>query len=84
LLNQLFRNELFLSSSFLVENTAIDTRFYNKCSSELDIFFKKSKLLAYYSYYFLLTKVRLTVLLNLKNDYKPFVWSIDKIYKNAN
>lgn len=84
LLNQIFKNELFFSSSVLIENTAIDTRFYNKCSSEISLFFKKNKLLVSYSYYFLLTKLRLTVFLNLKNDYKPYLWSVDKIYKNAN
>jgi hypothetical protein len=84
LLNQIFKNELFCSSSILVESTVIDARFYNKCAADINFFFKKSKLLACYSYYFLLTKIRLTVLLNLKNDYKPFLWSVDKIYKNAN
>lgn len=83
-LNQIFKNELFCSSSLLIENTAIDTRFFNKCSSELDVFFKQTKLLSYYSYYFLLTKIRLTVLVNMDNNYKPYIWSIDKIFKNAN
>ena len=84
ILNQIFKNELFFSSSLLIENTAIDSRFFNKCSTELNTFFKKNKLIAHYSYYFLLTKIRLTILVNLKNDYKHYINSIDKIYKNAN
>ena len=84
MLNQIIRNELLFSSSILVENTAIDTRFFNKASSELNVFFKQNQLLAYYSYYFFLTKLRLTFLINLKSNYKMSMCSIDTIFKNAN
>ena len=84
MLNQIIRNELLFSSSILVENTAVDTRFFNKASNELNIFFKQNKLLAYYSYYFFLTKLRLTFLINLKSSNKVSMSSIDTIFKNAN
>nr|YP_009512666.1 NADH dehydrogenase subunit 9 [Uronema marinum]AXJ93358.1 NADH dehydrogenase subunit 9 [Uronema marinum] len=83
-LNLILRNELFLNSSFLVENTAIDTRFMNNVNNKLNLFFNNNKLLNCYIYYFLNLKLRLIFLINLKNNYKPYMYSIDKIFNNAN
>lgn len=82
-LNNIFRNELLYSSSILVENSAIDARFLNQISKELNIFFKKQKLITYYVYYFYNLKVRLTLLTNVSNGFKPTTWSVDKIFTNA-
>lgn len=83
-LNLILRNELFLNSSFLVENTAIDTRFMNGVNNKLNLFFNNNKLMAYYLYYFLNLKLKILFLVNLKNNYKPYLYSIDKIYPSAN
>lgn len=83
LLNQIFRNELLLSNSILIENTAIDTRYLNQISKEINVFFKKHKLLVSYSYYFYLLKMRLTILFNSFSVNKNYAYSIDSIFKNA-
>jgi len=83
LLNQIFRNELLLGSSILIENTAIDTKYLNQVSNEINFFFKKNKLLISYSYYFYLLKLRLTVLFNSFSTNKTYIYSIDSIFKNA-
>jgi NADH:ubiquinone oxidoreductase subunit C len=83
LINNIFKHELFLNSSTLIENTAIDMRFLNKNFKELDSFYNKQKLFSLYTYYFYNLKLRLTLLVNLKNSFKSSIWSIDKIYTNA-
>ena len=83
-LNLLLRNELFLNNSMLIENTAIDSRFLNNTNSKLNTFFTNNKILNMYLYYFLNLKLKITFLINLKNNYKPYLYSIDKIFNNAN
>ena len=82
-LNLILRSELFLNNSILIENTAIDIRFFNKMSNNLNIFFSNQKLLGLYTYYFLDLKLRINFLVALQNNYKPYLHSIDKIYPNA-
>ena len=83
-LNLILKNELFLNNSFLVENTAIDNRFMNSLNSKLNLFFNNNKNLNYYLYYFFNLKLKILFLINSKNNYKPYLYSIDKIYSNAN
>jgi len=82
-LNLILRNELFLNNSMLIENTAIDSRFLNN-NEKLNIFFKNNKILNFYLYYFFNLKLKILFLINLKNNYKPYLYSIDKIFLNAN
>ena len=84
LLNLILKNELFLNSSFLIENTAVDTRYMNGVNNKINLFFNSNKVLNLYSYYFLNLKLKIIFLINLKNNYKPYLYSVDKIYKNAN
>jgi hypothetical protein len=57
----------------LIENTAIDMRFLNKNFKELDSFYNKQKLFSLYTYYFYNLKLRLTLLVNLKNNFKSSI-----------
>lgn len=83
-LNILFKYDLFLNNSILVENSAIDTLKFSKLNKDLDFFFKKNRIVIYYSYYFYNLKLKLNVIL-LNNFFKKNkINSIDKIYKNAN
>jgi len=82
-LNILLRNELFLNNSMLIENTALDSRFLNK-NEKLNIFFNNNKILNFYLYYFFNLKLKILFLISLKNNYKPYLYSIDKIFPNAN
>lgn len=68
----------------LIENSAIDTRFYNNMNKNLNLYFNNNKLLNFYLYYFLNLKLKVLFLVNLKNNYKPYMYSIDKVFNNAN
>lgn len=85
-LNLILRNELFLSESFLIESSAIDTISYTKKSNFLNFFWKNNKLLTFYTYYFYALKLKLTYLLivnNYINNNYNYISSIDSIYKSA-
>ena len=83
-LNLILKNELFLNNSTLIENTAIDNRFLNNFNNKLHFFFNNNKNLNYYLYYFFNLKLKILFLINSKNNYKPYLYSIDKLYLNAN
>lgn len=83
-INLFFRNELFLSNSFLLESFAIDTLKFTKFNDLLHNFFNKHRILVFYSYYFYNIKVRLHVILLVNFFLKEGLTSIDLIYKNAN
>jgi hypothetical protein len=78
------KNDLFLNNSTLIENSAIDTLKFSKLNNNLDVFFKKNRIIIFYSYYFYNLKLKLNIIL-LNNFYKKNkIASIDKIYKNSN
>ena len=67
-INQLLKAELNLSSSTLIENSAIDTLKYNSLLKELNVTLNDNRLVIYYLYYLYFTKTRLMFLLNFKNS----------------
>ncbi len=82
-LNLFFKNELFFSNSILFESSAIDSLKFSKINNDLEFFFKKNRIILYYSYYFYNLKLKLNVIM-LYNFYKKNrIASIDKLYKNA-
>lgn len=83
-LNLFFRNELFLSSSYLAESFAIDTLKFTKFNDLLNNFFSKYRIVLFYSYYFFNIKVKLHVILLINFFLKERVHSVDNVYKNAN
>lgn len=67
----------------LFENSAIDSLKFSKINNNLEFFFKKNRLIIYYSYYFYNLKLKLNVIM-LYNFYKKNkITSIDKLYKNS-
>lgn len=77
----IFKNELNLSKSCLLECSAVDTLNYTKHSEEFELFFKKSRLLVYYIFYFYKIKLKITLICY---DDESKLDSIDLIYKNSN
>lgn len=79
-LNILFKNELFLNNSFLIENTAIDNRYLKHLN------YTNCKTLNVYLYYFFDLKLKIILLINMHENYsnKTYLNSIDKIFCNAN
>jgi len=83
-LSLLLKNELFLNNSMLVENSAIDLRFANNLNDKLNYFFNNNKLMTFYLFYFYGLKMKINFLVLLKNNYKPYMLSVEKLYPNAN
>lgn len=85
-LNQFLKKELFFFQGSLLEVSAIDTLEYSKIfPKNINVNFLKNRLLVYYTYYFYLIKLRLSVFYtySLNSGQKPF-YSVDRIFKNAN
>jgi len=73
-----------LNSAFLVENTGIDVRFFNSMSKTLSAYFTTKKLILSYQYYFLTLKLKISFLVLPSESSKPYLYSIDKLFQNAN
>ena len=84
LLNVFFKHELFFNNSILIENSAIDSLKFNQINENLDLFFKKNRIIIFYSYYFYTLKLKLNIILLYNFLKKTKINSIDKLYKNAN
>ncbi len=82
-LNYLIKNELFLNESSLIENSALDLKFYNNIT-EYNFIFRKYKNILFYNYQIYSSKIKLFIYFfyNINKNYK--INSIDKIYPNAN
>lgn len=81
-INYVLKKEIFLNDSFLLENSAIDLKYYNNINSNFFNFFKKNKFLTFYNYNINFSKVKLIFYYFLNNNDKLI--SIDKFYLNAN
>ena len=81
-LNYILKKELSCSQTFLTDMSAIDSLNYFSPNSEFDLFLKKTRLLPFYNYYCLSTKIRLTFILKPENNLS--FESIDKVFKGAN
>lgn len=77
----IFKNEINLAKSFLIESSAVDTLNYTKHSKEFELFFSKSRLLTYYIFYFYKLKLKITLVCY---GCETTMDSIDLIYKNSN
>lgn len=82
LLNQILKNEYFFNNSYLVEASCCDTLKYAPVNSTISAFFKKKRILIYYTYYFYRLKMRFTIFTSYNNN--ETIRSIDSIFKNAN
>ena len=81
-LNAFFKNEVFLSNSTLVENSAIDNKNLNIILNNF-FFFKNTHITIFYLYYFFNFKTRLLLLTLSNNCNLRQLPSIDKIYKSG-
>lgn len=89
-INIFLRKELLLSNTTLIENSAIDTSYYNNETNQNDLnknsienYFFKNKLIVFYNYYNYYLKSKLTFFIILNNLNKNLD-SIDRIFSNAN
>ena len=84
LINIFFKQELFFCNSTLIESSAIDSLKFNQINENLELFFKKNRIIIFYSYYFYTLKLKLNIILLYNFLKKTKINSIDKLYKNSN
>lgn len=82
-ISKTLQKDILSTNTLLIEASSIDTLNYQQINSDFDIFFKKNRILTFYNFYSLTTKIRLTFLFLQTNNNKN-LQSIDKIFKNAN
>lgn len=83
-INVFFKKELFYSFGTLIEMSAIDTLKYSNILKTQNLNFKENRLLIHNSYYFYLTKLRLTLFYQYSLNHSKTVYSLDSLYKNSN
>ena len=81
-MNFFFRNEVFFSSSMLVENSAIDNKKNFNFEKKLK-FFVKNRILLFYIYYFFIFKSKIILFTTFNNNTMIKISSIDKVFKSA-
>lgn len=81
-LNMFFKNEVFLSNSTLLENSAIDNQ-KNPNFLKKTEFFLKNSILLFYIYYFYTIKTKIICFTTYNNNNLSKITSIDKFYKSA-
>ena len=77
-----FKNEVFLSNSTLLENSAIDNQ-KNPNFLKKTEFFLKNSILLFYIYYFYTIKTKIICFTTYNNNNLSKITSIDKFYKSA-
>ena len=83
-LNLFFKQELLFNNSTLIESSAIDTLKFSKVNDNIELIFKKNRIIIFYSYYFYNLKLKLNVILLYNFLKKSQITSVDRLYKNAN
>lgn len=81
-INKVFKNELFYSSSSLIEHSGIDTKYYDKLDNKFKLNFMGNRLMVFNTFYFYNIKVKITIFLNL--FLSENIPSIESLYPNAN
>lgn len=80
--NKVLKNELFYSSSSLIEHSAIDTKYYDSLENKFKLNFKGNRILTFNTLYFYTIKVKITLFINTSLYEK--IPSIELLYPNAN
>jgi NADH:ubiquinone oxidoreductase subunit C len=81
-LNLFFKNEVFLSNSTLLENSAIDNKNNFDFLKKYNVF-SKNTVLIFYIYYFLSLKSKVLLFTTYNNVDLVKIPSVDKLYKSA-
>lgn len=82
--NLLLRKDIMFSFGTLIEMSAIDTQDYSEFFPEFSAVFANNRLLLHNTYYFYLTKLRLTLFQPFSLELPSKLLSLDKSFKNAN
>ena len=81
-INVFFKNELFLSNSMLLENSAIDNKnnqnWVNNINTQVN-----NNILLFYIYYFFTFKTKIILFSTYSNKFVTKISSLDKLYKSA-
>ena len=82
-LNVFFRNEIFLSNSTLLENSAVDNKNNNNFLKKVNLI-SKNRLLIFYIYYFFSLKSKICLFTFVQINPINTLASLDQLYKSAN
>ena len=82
-LSYILKNELFLNESSLIENSALDLKYYNNIS-EYNYIFKKYKNIIFYNYQIYSSKIKLFIYFFYNLNKNSKINSLDRIFPNAN
>lgn len=83
-MNLLFKRDLSMWNSTLLESSAVDCSGFKKQNTKIDYFFKNNNLVIFYVYYFYFLKIKINLSFFYDFYKKPALLSVEKIYKNAN
>lgn len=84
LMNYVLKNELFLNKSTMIENSALDLKYYNNVDSKFFFFFSKYDSILFYNFTLLTSKIKLFVYYFLPKTPTYTLNSSDKFFPNAN
>jgi len=76
------KSELFYNNSTMIEQSVIDTKYFDKMTDEFTTSFKGRRGMLYNILYFYYIKIRLTIFVNM--HLTESIESLDAIYKNCN
>lgn len=79
---KVLKNELFYSSSYIIEHAVIDSKYYDKIENKFNLIFKGKRLISFTTLYFYTIKLKLSIFLNL-SVFEP-IPSIESLYPNSN
>lgn len=78
---QILKNEIFLNDSCLIENSALDLKYYNNMDEIFFSFFKKYKNIVFYNFNLFNSKNKLYIYFFF--NFKKKLISLDKIFPNS-
>jgi NADH:ubiquinone oxidoreductase subunit C len=81
-LNVFFKNEVFLTNSTLLENSAIDNKIKYNYLNNTHLTFNNN-ILIFYIYYFFTVKSKIVFFTSYNKDNLHKITSVDKFYKSA-
>lgn len=82
LISIIIQKELFLNNSILIDNSAIDLKYFNKFNKKILNFFKEKNIFSFYNIYFFFLKIR--IIFCIFTSKNSTLCSISNIYLNSN
>lgn len=79
---KVLRGEIFFSSNYLIDHSAIDTKYYDKLNDNFRLVCNGKRLVVFSTFYFYFIKIKISLFTNI--NVNESLNSLDKLYPNAN